>query len=172
MIRKATENDIDKISEIIDEIHTAEENGELTIGWIRDVYPTVKTIEDALVRNDIFVLEDGDEIIGAAIINNIQVDVYSKAKWEYEAADDEVMVLHTLMILPKCSGKGYGKKFVEFYESYAKDKGCNYLRMDTNERNLKARKMYAGMGYKEIGKEKCQFNGIPGVYLILLEKKL
>ncbi len=172
MIRKATKNDIDGISEIIDDIHTAEENGELTIGWMRDVYPTVKTAEDALVRGDIFVLEDENEIIGTAIINQIQVDTYAKAKWEYEVPDDEVMVLHTLMTSPKHSGKGCGRKFVEFYEKYAADNGCNYLRMDTNEKNLRARKMYSGMGYKEIGKEECKFNGIPGVYLILLEKKL
>ncbi len=172
MIRKATKNDICGISEIIDNIHTAEENGELIIGWIRDVYPTVETVENALVRNDIFVLEDGEKIVGTAIINQIQVDVYAKAKWNYDVSDDEVMVLHTLMISPKHFGKGYGRDFVEFYENYAKENGCNYLRMDTNEKNLRARKMYAGMGYNEIGKEECEFNGIPGVYLVLLEKKL
>ena len=37
IIRKATEKDIDKVEKIYDAIHTAEENGEKTIGWIRDV---------------------------------------------------------------------------------------------------------------------------------------
>lgn len=79
MIRKATKNDIERISEIIDNIHTAEEKGELTIGWMRDVYPTIKTAEDALVRGDIFVFEDGNEITGTAIINQIQVDAYAQS---------------------------------------------------------------------------------------------
>jgi hypothetical protein len=45
MFRLATVEDIDKIVEIYDDIHTAEENGEVTIGWIREVYPTRKTAE-------------------------------------------------------------------------------------------------------------------------------
>lgn len=32
--------------------------------------------------------------------------------------------------------------FVKFYEEYAIQKGCSVLRMDTNERNTIARKLY------------------------------
>lgn len=50
--------------------------------------------------------------------------------------------------------------------------GCPYLRMDTNARNKTARKLYAGLGYWEAGIMPCVFNGIPGVQLVCLEKKL
>ena len=78
IIREATISDIDAISNLYDEIHTAEENGLQTIGWIRDVYPTRKTAEDSVRRGDMFVLEEGD-ILGSAIINRIQVDAYEWA---------------------------------------------------------------------------------------------
>lgn len=45
-------------------------------------------------------MEDGGRLLGSAMINDIQVDVYKDGKWEYEAADDEVCVLHTLVISP------------------------------------------------------------------------
>ena len=61
---------------------------------------------------------------------------------------------------------------MEFYEEYAREQGCLYLRMDTNERNTVARAMYRGMGYREAGIVPCVFNGIPGVNLVCLEKKL
>ena len=56
-IRKATETDLDAIFNIYDEIHTAEEAGQLTIGWMRDIYPTRKTAEESIVRGDMFVLD-------------------------------------------------------------------------------------------------------------------
>jgi GNAT superfamily N-acetyltransferase len=88
------------------------------------------------------------------------------------SADDEVMVLHTLVVDPKTKGRGYGTAFVRFYEQYAIDNNCHYLRMDTNKINLSARRLYARLGYKEPGIVPCVFNGIPGVQLVCLEKKV
>ena len=59
-----------------------------------------------------------------------------------------------------------------FYEDYARGHGCPELRMDTNARNLAARRLYAGLGYREIAIVPTVFNGIPGVDLVLLEKHL
>ena len=72
--RKANPADLDSIEKIYDDIHAAEENGSQTTGWIRCVYPTRETARDSILRGDMFVLEDG-EILGSAVINQIQVDV-------------------------------------------------------------------------------------------------
>jgi len=61
---------------------------------------------------------------------------------------------------------------VAFYEQYALQNGCFYLRMDTNARNTRARALYKSLGYTEPDIVPCVFNGIPGVQLVLLEKKL
>ena len=168
-IREATITDLNSIEKIYNDIHTAEENGIQTIGWMRGIYPTRKTAEESIRRGDMFVLED-ERILGAGIINQMQVDVYYGAPWEYET--DAVCVLHTLVISPGASRKGYGCAFVEFYERWAKEHGLPELRIDTNARNKAARTMYQKMGYKEIGIVPTTFNGIPGVDLVLLEKNL
>lgn len=168
-IRRATLFDLSGVSSVYEEIHNAEEAGRLTTGWIRGVYPTRATAEEALQRGDLFVLEENNKILGAALINQIQVDAYRDAPWQY---DGEVCVLHTLVISPKQQGKGAGRKFVEFYENYAFDHGWYELRMDTNERNAGARAMYAKLGYREIAVVPTVFNGIPDVSLVLLEKNL
>lgn len=170
-IRKAEATDILAISAIYEDIHTLEEAGETSIGWIRKVYPTEQTACAALERGDLFVLVDGD-VVGAAIINRIQVDVYAGAPWKYPADDEQVMVLHTLVISPKAARKGYGSRFVQFYEQYAREHNSPFLRMDTNVRNLRARAMYRKLGYEEIAIVPCVFNGIEGVQLVLLEKRL
>ena len=169
--RKATAADLDSIEEIYDRIHDAEQAGELTTGWLRGIYPTRDTAMAAIERDDLFVGLDDGKIFGACVINQIQVDVYEGAPWEFEAAPEEVMVLHALTIDPQIFGKGYGRAFEQFYEKYALEHGCPYLRIDTNERNERARAMYASIGYKEIGIVPTVFNGIPNVMLVLLEKK-
>ena len=172
MIRKALETEIPAVAAIYDKLHTEEEAGRVTIGWIRGVYPTEDTARMALNRGDLFVQEDGGKIVGAAIINQTQVGAYYGGPWKYAAQDAEVMVLHTLVIDPDTAGRGLGKQFVAFYEDYAKENGCRVLRMDTNSRNARARAMYAKLGYREAGIVPCVFNGIEGVGLVLLEKLL
>lgn len=169
MIRKSTISDLEAIAKLYDKIHMAEENGLQTIGWVRNVYPTRKTAEDSIRRGDMFVLEDGG-ILGSAIINQIQVDAYEGAGWEYET--DKVCVLHTLVIDPGAAGKGYGRSFVEFYEQWALEHGLPEFRLDTNARNMVARAMYKKLGYTQIGIVPTVFNGIEDVDLVLLEKNL
>ena len=173
IIRKATEKDIPAIAGIYEEIHAREAAGETTTGWLRDVYPTKETAEASIARDDMFVQEDGQgNIVGTAIINRIQVDCYADGEWEYPAPDDEIMVIHTLIISDREGRRGSGHEFLRFYEEYAKANGCLFLRLDTNARNKAARSFYAKHGYKEIGIVPTVFNGIPGVDLVLIEKKL
>ena len=119
-----------------------------------------------------FVKEVDGQIVAAAKINQEQVAEYVNADWTVQARDDQVMVLHTLVVDPKHKGQGHGPSFVAFYETYALEHNCPYLRMDTNERNAAARKLYQKLGYTEVGIVPCEFNGIPGVHLVCLEKIL
>ena len=172
MIRKAEIKDLDAVDRLYREIHDAEEAGLITIGWIREIYPTRATAEASLARDDLFVLEEDGRIFGSGIINQLQVDAYEGAPWKHQVPEDRVCVLHTLVISPAAHGKGYGRAFIRFYEEYALQHGCTELRIDTNERNLAARAMYSKHGYQEIGIVRTVFNGIPGVNLVLLEKKI
>ena len=91
---KATSGHIDAIAAIYGRIIDAQEQGRLTVGWQRGVYPTRQTALDALGRGDLFVCVDGGQVAAAAIINRIQVPVYAEVGWLYHAEPDEVMVLH------------------------------------------------------------------------------
>lgn len=171
-VQKAQKSDIDGIEKIYDRIHDSEEQGLSTIGWIRGVYPTRKTAEAALERGDLFVMADGGNVVAAAVINQAQVPEYKDAAWKHAAEDNEVMVLHCLVVDPLKGGKGYGRAFVAFYEDYGRRHGCPALRMDTNVKNTRARKLYHALGYEEVGVVQCVFNGIPDVQLVCLEKYL
>ena len=170
IFRLAQERDLDGVAAIYSAIHDAEEAGRAEIGWVRAIYPTRETAAASLSRGDLFVLEMDGSIRGAAIINQTQVDRYAQGAWRHEVPDDRVCVLHTLVIHPQDAGRGYGTAFVRFYEDLALQNGWPELRLDTNARNTAARRLYAGLGYEEVGVVPTVFNGIPGVNLVLLEK--
>ena len=170
--RKAARADLDAVCRIYEHIHTGEEQGRSTTGWKRGIYPVRATAEAALARGDLFVEELDGAVVGAGILNRIQVDVYAGAAWSVDAPDSEVMVLHTLVIDPQAGVRGLGTAFVGYYERYARENGCRYLRIDTNERNARARALYHRLDYREIGVAPCTFNGLEGIRLVLLEKTL
>ena len=119
-IRKARETDILAIAGIYDRILTKEETGGATIGWVRGVYPTESFARKALAAGDLFVLENGGKICATARINQVQVPEYRNADWRYaDVPENEIMVLHTLVVDPLCAGGGFGTAFVSFYEQYA-----------------------------------------------------
>ena len=172
-VRQAVLGDIPQIEAIYDRILTREERGESFAGWIRGVYPTRQTALEALEAGTLFVLEREGAVAAAAKLDQNQVPEYADALWRYpEAPPEQVMVLHTLVVDPLQAGKGCGTQFVGFYEAHALERGCPYLRMDTNVRNAAARRLYTGLGFWEAGEVACVFNGIPGVRLVCLEKKL
>ncbi|MGN0161975.1 MAG: GNAT family N-acetyltransferase [Candidatus Ornithomonoglobus sp.] len=173
MIRKGTKEDIDRIEEIYNALLLKQDMGEAEIGWIRGVYPTRKTAEEALRAGELFVSENDGIITAAARINREQVPEYKNASWKNKnAPDNRIMVLHTLVVDPAFSGKGYGTEFVKYYEQYALENNCPYLRMDTNAINKPARRLYSHLGYTEADIVPCIFNGIPDVRLVCLEKRL
>ncbi len=172
VIRPAEAADLDGIEKIYGEIHDAEEAGVTATGWIRGVYPVRAVAEEALKRGDLYVMLREGQVIGSAVINQLQVDVYEGADWRYPAADEDVLVLHTLVISPAAARQGCGRAFVEYYENCARERGIGHLRMDTNVRNRNARALYARMGFEERDIKPCTFNGLDGIQLLLLEKKL
>lgn len=172
MFRHATLDDLDQVAAIYDRIHTEEEAGRATIGWIRGVYPTRQSALDSIRAGDLFVAQEEGRIVATAKINQDQVPVYANAAWTQDAPPDQVMVLHTLVVDPQVKSKGHGSRFVAFYEDYARAHRCPYLRIDTNERNAAARALYHRLGYREVSILPCEFNGIPRVNLVCLEKTL
>lgn len=172
MIRRAVQQDIPAVAAIYDAIHGEEEAGRAVIGWVRGIYPTQATAQAALEAGSLCVLEEGGEVVAAAKIDGVQVPEYADCPWAYPAQAEEVLVLHTLVVHPAHSGRGHASAFVKYYEDTARRLGRPFLRMDTNEKNTAARRLYAKLGYAEVGIVDCTFNGIPGVRLVCLEKKL
>ena len=171
MIRKAVKEDIEKIIEIYDDIITLEESGPAVTGWKRGAYPTPEVAYTGFENDELFVLEEGGMIVGSMILNKRQDEHYPLGKWQYDAKDEEVMVLHTFVVSPGCARKGYGEKLFKFYEEYALKNGCKYLRFSTGGTNYRSRNFYKKMGVTEADILEREIRGKKG-YSVLFEKKI
>ena len=99
-IRPAAADDLPRIEQIYDAIHTAEKTGAASVGWARGVYPTRATAQAALDDGALFVLEDDGVLVAAGRIDQVQVPVYAQVPWQYAAPPEQVLVLHTLVVDP------------------------------------------------------------------------
>ena len=129
MIRKATINDLEAVECLYEKMHDAKEAGLICTNWKRGIYPSRATALSALERQDLFVMEENGRIIGSGIINHVQLRIYAGASWKHNVPDNQVCVLHTMMISPAEFRKGHAGTFLAFYEHYALEHGCPELRV-------------------------------------------
>jgi ribosomal protein S18 acetylase RimI-like enzyme len=171
MIRKAVKDDIADIAAIYEKIV---KSSDCLTGWLPGVYPTADTALSALEKGEMFVYVDNltGRVRGSCILNKKQSSAYTSGSWRYPAADDEVMVLHTITADPEYFGKGVGDALMDFYEEYAKGSGCSVLRFNANINNTPARKLYEKHGCLEAGTIRRALNGLPEAVYVLYEKKL
>lgn len=150
-IRRAVEDDIEKIVKIYEDFLDYEKaNGSLT-NWIKGVYPTEKNARAGLERDTLFVGEIDGKIVGSYVLNNIQPEEYNKIPWKWEATDDEVIVIHTLCLDVSLQSKGIGRAFVEYAIEYGRELGCKVMRLDTYEGNKPAARLYEKMNFRYAG---------------------
>lgn len=173
MVRPGKEQDITAVVGIYDRILAKEEQSSSFTGWKRGIYPTEQDARSMWADGELYVMEEEGAIVAAARINHTPVPEYARAHWSFPEDDpNKVLIIHTLVVDPACAGKGYGTAFIRFYEDMAQALGCTCLRMDTNVTNRPARRLYAHLGFQEAGVVSCLFNGLKGVQLVCLEKRL
>ncbi|WP_282042734.1 GNAT family N-acetyltransferase [Winogradskyella flava] len=108
-------------------------------------YPTRSIIENDLKNGVLFVLKNGNEIIGAISISEEQEPEYDAINWEFN--DSKVLVIHRLVIDPKYQRKGYARKLMDFAEKYANENSYSSIRLDAYSQNKRVIDFYKKRKY-------------------------
>ena len=173
MIRPARTADLPAVARIYEEILDQEDRRPISYtNWQRGKYPTRDTARRALEEGTLYVGEEHGEIFAAVILNGTQLPEYDLIPWQLEAQRDQVMVIHTLVIRPLCSGRGKGREMVAFCEEEGRRQGKKVMRLDTYEGNAPANAMYPKLGYRFAGHARFLFQGFLDEVLNCYEKKL
>ena len=148
MIRKATFDDIELIEDTYNEHFKHEiEHGAFTI-FKKGIYPTRKDAEKAVDVGTLYVYEENNSIAGSIIVDKVQPTEYTKIIWEQTFTNNEVMVIHLLMVRPSKAGKGIATSLVRYAMELAKNNSCKALRPDTGSQNIPALSLYKKLGFQ------------------------
>ena len=150
MIRKAILKDVNSIEDTYNEHFQYELNHTAFNVFKKGVYPTKDDAERAIYAGALFVYEENGTIVGSIIIDKVQPIEYATIPWKEKLSEDEVMVIHLLMVRPSMSGKGIASSLIKFTTELAQKNSCRALRLDTGSQNIPALSLYQKNGFEII----------------------
>lgn len=116
-------------------------------------HPSDAEITEYIAGGNMYMLLDNDTIAGVIAITPFQEEGYHPVRWQIDASDGEVMVLHLLGIIPSYQGKGVGKVMVRKALDMAREKALKTCRLDTLASNIPAQRLYEKLGFIYCGKQ-------------------
>ena len=147
MIRKGTITDINKILEVT-KACASDMNAKNIFQW-NEFYPSKTAFSNDSIREELYVLEIENNILGSITISTFMDNEYSKISWLTPNKNN--VYIHRLAIHPMDQGKGFAQQLMDFAEHDAREKKYNSIRLDTFSQNKRNQKFYELRGYQKLG---------------------
>ena len=147
MIRQGTEKDIDQLMDIT--FSCAQHMISKGIFQWNEHYPNRSAFEKDAQRNELYVLEIDDTVIGIIVLSTHMDQEYKDVQWLTE--NNNHLYVHRLAIQPKHQGQGHAQQLMDFAENYAKVNNFDSIRLDTFSQNPRNQKFYEQRGYQRLG---------------------
>lgn len=112
-------------------------------------YPNAAVFEKDIERDELYVLEVNEKVIGTIVITTLIDDEYVPIKWL--TPNSKNIYIHRLSIDPSLQGRGYAQQLMDFVENYAKENGFISIRLDTFSQNKRNQRFYEARGYQRLG---------------------
>ena len=118
------------------------------VGWKKDIYPAPDFLREAIQKEELYLVHEGEQLVAAMVFNHDCNESYSRFEWRTAADDSEIMVIHALGVHPHFYGKGYAKALVRKAIDLATENGMKAIRLDVLEGNIPAENLYLGFGFQ------------------------
>ncbi len=119
--------------------------------WTYKEYPSEGSVRRMTEAGCQFVCMDGEQIVGAFVLNEDPQGSYENAAWSKPLARGEYMVCHALASAPEVQGKGIGRQMIEYCIEYARCRGFRAIRLDVVPDNIPAKRLYEKCGFQYVG---------------------
>jgi ribosomal protein S18 acetylase RimI-like enzyme len=146
MIRIARLEDMDKILLIVKEtIEDLQIEGNYQ--W-DETYPTNLDFESDIKQASLYIYELEGDVAGFICINRNESEAYQGLPWRSKG---DAVVIHRFAVKRPYQRQQIGTKLVEYAERFTKNKGINYLKVDTNSKNTRMNALFKKLDYQYIG---------------------
>lgn len=147
MIRKGEERDLESIMAMTSACarHMIKKG---IFQW-NDFYPNSKAFINDISRQELYVLEHNQKIIGCIVVSTFMDKEYIPIKWL--SANGNNIYIHRLAVHPSFEGKGQAQRLMDFAEQFAIENNYTSIRLDTFSQNKRNQKFYELRGYKRLG---------------------
>lgn len=165
-IRVAQVTDIPALFELFSQV----KSGLRAVGLDQwpDRYPAKEVVSHEVSRQEVYIMENGSQLMGSMTLNQEQAAEYEGIIWSIDTSSP--YVIHRLVVAPAFWGRGLGKQWMAFAEQEVLRKGGEVIRLDTWDKNRASNRLYEGLGY-QLAKGDCYFYG-PAKRFVCYEKLL
>ncbi|MEA1787264.1 GNAT family N-acetyltransferase [Arenibacter sp. GZD96] len=111
-------------------------------------YPSAVVFEKDIRRNELYLLEKQNTIIGCIAISSLMDLEYETVTWV--TPNNHSYYIHRLAIAPNYQRQGYAHQLMDFAEDLARNKGLISVRLDTFSQNSGNQKFYESRGYQKL----------------------
>lgn len=147
MIRKATLKDIDSIIDITKACARSMVTNNI-FQW-NEHYPNKTAFENDVKRDELYILEIENTIIGCIVISIWMDDEYIPIQWLTPNKNN--IYIHRLATHPKHQGKGYAQLLMDYAEKFSIENNYTSIRLDTFSQNRRNQKFYELREYQKLG---------------------
>ncbi|WP_299533355.1 GNAT family N-acetyltransferase [Ulvibacterium sp.] len=112
-------------------------------------YPSQNAFEKDIEREELYILESDNSILGTVVISTFMDEEYLPITWLTPSGNN--VYIHRLSVHPRYQGKGYAQQLMDFAEKHAKENGFISVRLDTFSQNTRNQKFYETRGYQKLG---------------------
>ncbi|WP_047247000.1 GNAT family N-acetyltransferase [Maribacter thermophilus] len=147
MIRPAKLSEIEDILLVTDACRKHMESKNI-YQWTTS-YPSKSKFMIDVERNELYVLEHENQIIGVIVISTLMDEEYKHISWLTPNLKN--IYIHRLAVHPSFQGKGFAQQLMTFAEDYAIKNNFVSVRLDTFSQNKRNQKFYETRGYQKLG---------------------
>lgn len=149
-IRLGTQQDLDALVELYDEVSDYLEATVNYTGWKKGVYPARQDAEEGIAAGELFLAEEDGQTAASIILRRKQDPAYAAVNWKSDLRDCQVLVIHTFAVSPRRRRRGTGREMLNFASQFGTASGVKSLRLDVYEKNLPAIRLYESAGFQYI----------------------
>ena len=139
-LRWATRNDIEQVSELLEEYHRQEGLRGHSRERIRAVLEDLFEMPN---RGRVLVAEEEGDIVSYALVVR---------RPSFEWASD-VAVIDEIFVKGKARERGLGRRMINFVEEYAATEGLPSITLEVSVLNVSAREFYRSVGFSKVDRE-------------------